>query len=170
MVSHSRCDSGNELQAPIIVSPPVQITTLKSGCTGYSDQATLPPYFHKSYNNDQAISYGRFDIGLTMDHISELKQSNYTFDVRLTNPEPLSSVVLPETEELDMSYIIEEINIIKSNRVIVWKNDKLYTILGSVGGLLLVMITVGSCIVIIKYKLRSNIHSKCIFFMKNCIT
>ena len=81
---------------------------------------------------------------------------------RLTNQEPLSSVVLPETEELDMSHIIEEIHIIKCNRVIVWKNDKLYTILGSVDGLLLVLITVGSCIVVIKYKLRSNIHSKCI--------
>ena len=68
-----------------------------------------------------------------MDHIYELKQSNYTFNFRLTNPEPSSSVVLPETEELDMSHIIEEINRIKSNRVIVWKNDKLYTILGSVG-------------------------------------
>ena len=42
------------------------------------------------------------------------------------------------------------------------ENDKLYTILGSVGGLLLVLITVGSYIVVIKYKLRSNIHSKCI--------
>ena len=52
-----------------------------------------------------------------------------------------------------MSHIIEEINIIKSNRVIVWKNDKLYTLLGSVGGLLLVLITVGSCIVVIKHKL-----------------
>ena len=61
-----------------------------------------------------------------------------------------------------MPHIIEEINIIKSNRVIIWKNDKLYTILGSVGGLLLVLITVGSCIVVIKYKLRSNIPSKCI--------
>ena len=80
----------------------------------------------------------------------------------MTNPEPLSSVVLPETEELDMSHIIEEINIIKSNRVIVWKNDKLYTILGSAGGLLLVLITVGSCIVVIKYKLQSYIHSRCI--------
>ena len=56
-----------------------------------------------------------------MDHIYELKQSNYTFDLRLSNPEPLSYVVLPETEELDMSYIKEEINRIKSNRVIVWK-------------------------------------------------
>ena len=61
-----------------------------------------------------------------------------------------------------MFHIIEEINRIKSNRVIVWKNDKLYTILGSVGGLLLVLITVGSGIVVIKYKLRSNIPSKCI--------
>ena len=163
MVIHSRCDPENELQAPIIVSPPVQIITLKSGCTGYSDQATLPPYFYKSSNNDQATtSYGRFDIGLTMDHIYELKQSNYTFDFRLTNPEPLSSVVLPETEELDMSHIIEEINIIKSNRVIVWKNDKLYTILGSVGGLLLILMIIGSCIIVIKYKLRGNTQSKCI--------
>ena len=97
-------------ETPIIVSPPVQIITLKYGCTGYSDQATLPPYFYKSSNNDQATSYGRFDIGLTMDHIYELKQLNYTFDFRLTNPEPLSSVVLPETEELDMSHMIEEIN------------------------------------------------------------
>ena len=113
MVIHSRCDPENELQTPIIVSPPVQIITLKSGCTGYSDQATLPPYFYKSSNNDQATGYGRFDIGLTMDHIYELKQSNYTFDFRLTNPEPLSSVVLPETEELDMSHMIEEINKIK---------------------------------------------------------
>ena len=63
-----------------------------------------------------------------MDHIYELKQSNYTFDFRLTNPEPLSSVVLPETEELDMSHMKEEIKS-KSNRVIVWKNDKLITIL-----------------------------------------
>ena len=109
LVIHSRCDPENELQTPIIVSPPVQIITLKSGCTGYSDQAALPPYFYKSSNNDQATSYGRFDIGLTMDHIYELKQSNYTFDFRLTNPEPLSSVVLPETEELDMSHMIEEI-------------------------------------------------------------
>ena len=110
LVIHSRCDSDNELQAPIIVSPPVQIITLKSGCTVYSDQATLPPpppYFYTSSNNDQATSYRRFDIGLTMDHIYELKQSNYTFDFRLlTNPKPLSSVVLPETEELDMSHII----------------------------------------------------------------
>ena len=97
-----------------------------------------------------------------MHQIYELKQSNYSFDFRLTNPEPLSSVVLPETEEPDMSYIIEEIIRIKSNRVIVWKNDKLYTILGSVGGHLLVLITVGSFIIVIKYKLRSNIHSKCI--------
>ena len=51
MVIHSRCDPENELQTPIIVSPPVQIITLKSGCTGYSDQATLPPYFYKSSNN-----------------------------------------------------------------------------------------------------------------------
>ena len=80
----------------------------------------------------------------------------------MTNPEPLSSVVLPETEELDMSHILEETNRIKGNRVIVWKNDKLYTILGSVGGLLLVLITLGSCIVVIKYTLRSNIHSRCI--------
>ena len=86
MIIHSRCDPENELQAPIIVSPPVQIITLKSGCTGSSDQATLPPYFfYKSYNNDQATSYGRFDIGLTMDHIYELKQSNYTFDFRLVD-------------------------------------------------------------------------------------
>ena len=106
MVIYSRCDPDNELQAPIIVSPPVQIITLKSGCTGYSDQATLPPYFYKSYNNDQATSYRRFDIGLAMDHIYKLKQSNYTFDFRLTNPESLSSVMLPETEELDMSHII----------------------------------------------------------------
>ena len=107
MVIHSRCDSGNELHTPKIVSPPVQIITLKSGCTGYSDQATLHPYFYKSSNKDQANSYGRFDIGLTMDHIYKLKQSNYTFNFRVTNPEPLSSVVLPETEELDMSHIIE---------------------------------------------------------------
>ena len=162
MVIHSRCDPENELQTPIIVSPPVQIITLKSGCTGYSDQATLPPYFYKSSNNDQATSYGRFDIGLTMDHIYELKQSNYTFDFRLTNPEPLSSVVLPETEELDMSHMIEEINKIKSNRVIVWKNDKLYTILGSVGGLILILMIIGSCIIVIKYNLRGNTQSKCI--------
>ena len=162
LVIHSRCDPENELQAPIIVSPPVQIITLKSRCTGYSDQATLPPYFYKSSNNDQATNYRRFNIGLTMDHIYELKQSNYTFDFRLTNPEPLSSVVLPETEELDMSHIIEEINRIKSNRVIVWKNDKLYTILGSVGGLLLILIIIGSCIIVIKYKLRGNTQSKCI--------
>ena len=32
----------------------------------------------------------------------------------------------------------------------------------SVGGLLLVLSTVGSCVVVIKYKIRSNIHSKCI--------
>ena len=61
-----------------------------------------------------------------------------------------------------MSHIIEDIHRIKRNRVIVWKNDKLYTILGSVCGLLLVLITVGSCIVVIKYTLRSNIQSKCI--------
>ena len=97
-----------------------------------------------------------------MDYIYELKQSNYTFDFRLTNPEPLSSVVLPKTEELDMSHIIKEINRIKIIRVIVWKNDQLYTISGYVGGLLLVLITVGSCTVVIKYKLRSNIPSKCI--------
>ena len=101
-----------------------------------------------------------------MDHIYELKQSNYTFDFRMTNPEPLSSEVLPETKELDMSYIKEEINIIKSNRVIVWANGKSYTILGSVGGLLLILILiiiiVGSCIIVIKYKLRSNIQSECI--------
>ena len=42
------------------------------------------------------------------------------------------------------------------------ENDKLYKRLGSVGGLFRVIITVGSCIVIIKYKLRNNIHSKCI--------
>ena len=111
LVIHSRCDPENELQAPIIVSPPVQIITLKSGCTGYSDQATQPPYFYKSSNNDQATSYRRFDIGLIMDHIYELKQSNYTFDFRLTNPEPLSSVVLPETEELVIKYEYEVIYI-----------------------------------------------------------
>ena len=38
------------------------------------------------------------------------------------------------------------------------ETDKLYTILGSVGGLFLIMIIVGSCIVVIKYKLRSNLH------------
>ena len=75
LVIHSRCDPENELQAPIIVSPPVQTITLKSGCTGYSDQATLPSYFYKSSNNDQTTSYGRFDIGLTMALISELKQT-----------------------------------------------------------------------------------------------
>ena len=42
-----------------------------------------------------------------MNHIYELKQSNYNFDFRLNNPEPLSYVVLPETEELDMSHIIK---------------------------------------------------------------
>ena len=78
MVIHLHYDPENELHAPIIVSPPVQIVTLKSGCTGYSDQATLPPYSYKSSNNDQATSYGRFDIGLkmTMDHIYE--QNNQT--------------------------------------------------------------------------------------------
>ena len=64
-----------------------------------------------------------------MDHIYELKQLNYTFDIRLTNPEPLPSVVLPEIEELYMYYIIEEINIIKSTRVIVRKNDIRYWVL-----------------------------------------
>ena len=80
----------------------------------------------------------------------------------MTNPEPLSSVVLPETEELDMSQMIEEIDKIKSNRVIVWKNDKLYTILGSVGGLILILMIIGSCIIVIKYNLRGYTQSKCI--------
>ena len=61
-----------------------------------------------------------------------------------------------------MSQMIEEINKIKSNRVIVWKNDKLYTILGSVGGLILILMIIGSCIIVIKYNLRGNTQSKCI--------
>ena len=40
LVIHSCCDSRIELQTTIIVSPPVQIITLKSGCAGYSDQDT----------------------------------------------------------------------------------------------------------------------------------
>ena len=34
--------------------------------------------------------------------------------------------------------------------------------LGSVGGLLLILIIIGSCIIVIKYKLRGNTQSKCI--------
>ena len=105
MFIHSRCHPEHELHAPILVSPPVQIFTLTSGCTGDSDQATLPHISTKSYSNDQATSYGRFDIGLNMDHIYELQQSHYYFDFMLTNPEPLSSEMLPETKELDVSYI-----------------------------------------------------------------
>ena len=107
LVIYSRCDQENELQTPIILSPPVQISTLKSVCAGYADQATLSPYFYKRSSDDQATSYVQFDICLGMVHIYELKQSHYTFDFRLTNPEPLSSEVLPEAKELDMSYVRE---------------------------------------------------------------
>ena len=61
-----------------------------------------------------------------------------------------------------MFYVEEEIDRIKYNRVTVWrKNDKLYTILGSVGCLLLILIVVGSCIIVIidKIRRRNNIQT-----------
>ena len=159
MTIHPRCDTNADVINPVTVEPPVQIIELKSSCTGYSEFATLPPYFYKASADDDVHSYGHLNIGLSMTHISELNASDYNFDFQLSNPLPLQSKALSEVDPIDITFLKSKLDKISGNKVIVWSSDGFYTIMGSVGALAVIFVIITIIYIIYRYRKKSNNNS-----------
>ena len=99
---HPRCDPQIDLVKLIKVAPPVQIITLDSGCTGFTEFGDLPPYFYKSSHEDASSGLGRLNVGENMQPIYNLSNSNYTYDFQLINPTPLSAEKLKAGGVIDI--------------------------------------------------------------------
>ena len=152
---HPRCDPQIDLAKPIKVAPPVQIITLDSGCTGFTEFSDLPSYFYKSSHEDASSGLGRLNVGENMQPIYDLSNSNYTYDFQLINPTPLSAEKLKADGVIDISDEQVKLDKLKINIVRVWSiRDGVYTALGAIGGLLVIAVVIA--LVVIIYKLYKN--------------
>ena len=53
---HPRCDNNNNNEInPIIISPPLQVISLQSGCVGYTEYAKLPQFFYKMSSGSEIV-------------------------------------------------------------------------------------------------------------------
>ena len=152
---HPRCDPQIDLVKPIKVAPPVQIITLDSGCTGFTEFGDLPPYFYQSSHEDASSGLGRLNVGENMQPIYDLSNSNYTYDFQLINPTPLSAEKLKADGVIDISKEQVKLDKLKRNIVRVWSTrDGVYTALGAIGGFLVIAVVIA--LVVIIYKLYKN--------------
>ena len=129
---HPRCNGREDFIPPFIVTPPVRIITLKSGCIGYSDYATLPPYFYKNSSRVLETDLNRLNIGVDMDHIYNLNDSSYTFDFQLINTSPVKMHTLSENMNIDISQAKSVLEKIKGNKITVWNENSFSKLVGSI--------------------------------------
>lgn len=159
LVIHPRCDNSHEYVTSIQVMPPVKIITLESGCTGYSEFATLPPYFYQtSDESDHIAHYGLLNVGHDMKPIYSLNETMYNFDFRYTNTNPIQSRLMSEATNLNMTSLRDKLNSISRNRVIVWTSDGLASVVGSACALILLIVLIITSILIYTryYKKQTN--------------
>ena len=164
LVIHPKCNTRGEFVATITVSPPMAMINLNSGCTGYSEFATLPPYFYKSSVEDtHSASYGRLNIGSNMDPIYNLNLSNYKFNFQLANTK-VPTQLLPEEKPDDVRFLKEQLRSIDRNKIIITSSKgKWVTVLGVVLGvvLLCVLLALGYLVYRLKYvRPPSNVNVK----------
>ena len=164
LVIHPECNTRGEFVATITVNPPMAMINLNSGCTGYSEFATLPPYFYKSSVEDtHSTSYGRLNIGSNMDPIYNLNLSNYKFNFQLANTK-VPTQLLPEEKPDDVRFLKEQLRSIDRNKIIITSSKgKWVTVLGVVLGvvLLCVLLAIGYLVYRLKYvRPPSNVNVK----------
>ena len=78
-----------------------------------------------------------------MDHIYNLYDSSYTFDFQLINTNPVKMPTLSENMNIDISQAQSVLDRIKGNRITVWNENSLSTLIGSIGGVLVLVLIVG---------------------------
>ena len=148
----------------VTVTPPMEIINLNSGCTGYSEFATLPPYFYRaSVEATHSASYGRLNIGSSMAPIYNLNLTRYKFNFQLANTHPVSATILPEVVPEDINVLQERLKNIDKNRIIIKTRSNMTVILSVVLGIVLVIVLVAVGYVIYKLyfaKKPDNINVK----------
>ena len=158
IIIHQRCDVLGDVTSPLIVTPPVQIITLQSGCTGYTEYARLPPYFYKSSSDLNPLTpYERLNVGAQLTPIWNIDNSNYTYDYQLINAKS-NLPDLPEVENIDMSQLKNRLDNISREKIIVSDSNKWKIVLVTVAvcvcvGLLLIS---GVFMYVYGLKMRKN--------------
>ena len=153
---HQKCDTLGGISTPISVTDPVQVITLTSGCTGYTEYAKLSPYFYKS-SSDPAdlIEYQKLNVGSELIPIWNLKSSNYTYDYQLINAKPSLSQ-LPEFENVDMGALLSQLDNIDKNNIIMSNSPVWKVITITVGCTLVAMFLVLAGIYLFKLKINTK--------------
>ena len=164
LVIHPKCNIRGEFVDTATVTPSMEIINLNSGCTGYSEFATLPPYFYRaSVEATHSASYGRLNIGSSMAPIYDLNLTRYKFNFQLANTHPVSATILPEVVPEDINVLQERLKNIDRNRIIIKTRSNMTVILSVVLGIVLVIVLVAVGYVIYKLyfaKKPDNINVK----------
>ena len=143
LVIHPKCNVRGEFVDTITVTPPMEIINLNSGCTGYSEFATLPPYFYRtSVKDTHSASYERLNVGSSMAPIYDLNLTHYKFNFQLANTNPVSATILPEIMPEDIHVLQEKLKNIHRNRLIINTKSNMTTVLSVVIGIVLVLLVV----------------------------
>ena len=143
LVIHPKCNVRGEFVDTITVTPPMEIINLNSGCTGYSEFATLPPYFYRtSVKDTHSASYERLNVGSSMAPIYDLSLTHYKLNFQLANTNPVSATILPEIMPEDIHVLQEKLKNIDRNRLIINTKSNMTTVLSVVIGIVLVLLVV----------------------------
>ena len=143
LVIHPKCNVRGEFVDTITVTPPMEIINLNSGCTGYSEFATLPPYFCRtSVEDTHSASYERLNVGGSMAPLYDLNLTHYKFNFQLANTNPVSATILPEIMPEDIHVLQEKLKNIDRNRLIINTKSNMTTVLSVVIGIVLVLLVV----------------------------
>ena len=150
-VIHQKCNVRGEFLDTITVTPPMEIINLNSGCTGYSEFATIPPYFYRtSVEATHFASYGRLDIGKSMAPIYDVNLTLYKFNFKLANTHPVRATILPEVVPEDINVLQKQLKNIDRNRIIIKARSNMTIILSVVLVIVLVIVLVAVGYVIYK--------------------
>ena len=151
---HPRCDTLAEATLPVSVIPPMQVITLPSGCTGYTEFAKMSPYFYESSTDSHALAaYRKLNIGEGLQDISDIHISNYSYDYQLTNSNPVVPDQLPSVDDIDIDHLMDKLDKLHKQKYVVSKSSNLIgVIVGIISVVGLGLVTIGG---IVMYKFRS---------------
>lgn len=148
IIIRPRCDSDQELDV-INVTPPVQVVTLATGCTGYTEYATMSPYYYaSSFGPKSLTTFQKINVGTDMTPIWN-QNSNYSYDYQLKNEGPKLPALLPKIEQQNqIASLYKQLDNINGKRIYTHVHGQIWLIV------LTVMITflVVTAILFVIYK------------------
>ena len=155
LIVHQRCDILGDTTTPIVVRPPIQIITLQSGCTGYTEYAKLPPFFYQSSSDlDPLTPYEKLNVGAELIPIWNINNSSYRYDYKLMNDLP----TLSDIDKIDVTELQNRLESISKEKIIVSDSNqwKVIVITASVVICICIILMAGIGFYIHRQKSRTN--------------